>query len=233
MAGNEVLRATLANHLLEVANSITFMCASAPRTEARSVGVKPWMCGDWASSNERRTTGEGKGVASDTHGPFSPLRIVHRNELTAIQISGRIGLGELHRPLVNLLTPSDVQLIGPSIGDQSPRRGRCSLQGRVWEHTSSGPVNRRRIQISIRSVNLGDYYTIPHQLYRNQAESGLVVSRVLRDISLQERQVCVRIGRLGSNMTSINGGGGRSGNRSRHGGREGERRTLLRNRHGH
>jgi len=54
MAGNGVLRATLANHLLEVENSITPMRASVPRIEAQFVVVGPRLCGDRASSNDER-----------------------------------------------------------------------------------------------------------------------------------------------------------------------------------
>jgi hypothetical protein len=47
----------------------------------------------------------------------------------------------------------------------------------------------RRMSISIRSVNLQDYYTIPHQLpHQKQAEPGPMVSLVRWDISFQERQ---------------------------------------------
>jgi len=60
--------------------------------------------------------------------------------------------------------------------------------------------------MSIRSVNLRDYYMIPYQPLH------LVVSLGLGDISLQERQECVCVGRSGSNVASIGGGGGRSGN---------------------
>jgi hypothetical protein len=46
-----------------------------------------------------------------------------------------------------------------------------------------------RMSIFIRSVDLQDHYTIPYQLsHQKQAESGLMVSLVLWDISFQERQ---------------------------------------------
>ena len=39
-----------------------------------------------------------------------------------------------------------------------------------------------------------------------------MVSLVLWDISLQEREECVGIGRSGSDVGGVGGGGGRSGN---------------------
>jgi hypothetical protein len=46
----------------------------------------------------------------------------------------------------------------------------------------------RRMSIYIRSVNLQDYYTIPHQLpHQKQAEPGPMVSLVRWDINFQER----------------------------------------------
>jgi hypothetical protein len=73
------------------------------------------------------------------------------------------------------------------------------------------------MEISIRSVNLRDCYTVPYQLpYQKRAESGLMVNLVLWNISLQERQERVSPGRSRSDVTSISGGGsGMSGNRLR------------------
>ena len=63
------------------------------------------------------------------------------------------------------------------------------------------------------SVNPRDHYMRPYQLlHRNRAESGLMVSLGLWDISLQERQECVCVGRSGSDVAGVGSGGGRSGN---------------------
>jgi len=65
--------------------------------------------------------------------------------------------------------------------------------------------------ISIRSVNLCDDYMISHQLlHRDRAELGLMVSLALWDVNL--RQECVWVGRSGSDVAGVSGGGGRSGN---------------------
>jgi hypothetical protein len=78
--------------------------------------------------------------------------------------------------------------------------------------------------ISIRSVNLRGYYTIPYQLpNQEQAKSGtlllrrLMVNLVLGNISLQERQERVSRSCSRSDVTSVSsgGGGGMSGNRLR------------------
>ena len=50
-------------------------------------------------------------------------------------------------------------------------------------------------------------------LHRNRAESGLMVSLAFWDLSLQERQECVCVGRSGSDVAAgVSRGGGRSEN---------------------
>ena len=67
--------------------------------------------------------------------------------------------------------------------------------------------------VSIHSINLQDYYMIPYRLHQNRTELGLTVSLVLRDISLQERQERAGTGHPRSDVVSVSGSSGRSGNR--------------------
>jgi len=63
------------------------------------------------------------------------------------------------------------------------------------------------------SVNLRDDYMTPCQLlHQDQAGSTLMVSFVLWNISLQERQERISPGRSRSDMAGVSGGSGRSGN---------------------
>jgi hypothetical protein len=70
---------------------------------------------------------------------------------------------------------------------------------------------RCRMPISIRYVNLRDYYTIPYHPPLKTSRIGgpafraLMVSLVLRNITLQERQERVGFGRSGSDVAASAG----------------------------
>ena len=49
-------------------------------------------------------------------------------------------------------------------------------------------------------------------VHQNRTESDLMVSLAISDISLQERQECVCVGRSESDVAGVSSGGGRSGN---------------------
>jgi hypothetical protein len=134
---------------------------------------------------------------------ISLLHIVHRSELSVVFIIARVAVGgrELgeHCPTsgdstcVVLYSPQALTLM------MSPSRFHIVFYEVAWE--GADPViilrgwatgtrqYRCRISISIRSINLQDYYTIPHQLPRQkQAAPGPTMSLVRWDISFQERQ---------------------------------------------
>ena len=85
---------------------------------------------------------------------------------------------------------------------------------RGWA-TGTGQYGRR-MSIYIRSVNLQDYYTTPHQLpHQKQAETGPMVGLIRWISASRNDKNASALGRPRRDVTSVGGGSGRNGDRFR------------------